>query len=51
MPIIPALDKLRQEDCELEVNLGYTVRPVSKRKKKKNGDSASKVPCHSKSYV
>jgi hypothetical protein len=29
-PVIPALGKLRQEDCEFLVSLGYTVRPVSK---------------------
>lgn len=27
MPVIPALGKLRQEDCEFKVNLGYLVRP------------------------
>jgi hypothetical protein len=31
--VIPALGKLRQEDPEFEGSLGYTVRPVSKKKK------------------
>jgi hypothetical protein len=27
MPIISALGRLRKEDCEFEVSLGYAVRP------------------------
>jgi hypothetical protein len=34
MPVIPALWRLRQEDCEFEDSLGYIVRPCLKIKKK-----------------
>jgi hypothetical protein len=27
MPVIPALERLRQEDCEFKANLDYIVRP------------------------
>lgn len=37
MPLMPELKKLRQGDEELEVNLGYTVRPCLKRKCGKGG--------------
>jgi hypothetical protein len=30
MPVIPALGRLRQEDPELEANLGYKARPCHK---------------------
>jgi hypothetical protein len=30
----PALRRLRQEDCEFEVSLGYTARSYSKQNKK-----------------
>jgi hypothetical protein len=32
-PVIPALPKLRWEDLELEVSLGYRVRPCLKKQK------------------
>jgi hypothetical protein len=32
-PVIPALRKLRQEDCEFEASLDCTVRCVSKKTK------------------
>jgi hypothetical protein len=31
--IVPAFGRLRQEDCELEVSLGYIARSCHKRKK------------------
>lgn len=31
MPGIPASRRLRQEDCELEANLGYLCDPVKKQ--------------------
>jgi hypothetical protein len=31
MPIIPALKRQRQEDRELEANLGYIVRTAKKK--------------------
>jgi hypothetical protein len=33
--ITPALGRLRQEDYEFQVSLGYTGRPCLKKKKKK----------------
>jgi hypothetical protein len=35
IPVIPALRKLRQEDCEVQARLGCTSRPWLKRKKEK----------------
>jgi hypothetical protein len=35
MPVIPALERLRQEDLKFEASLGYTVKCLKKRKKKK----------------
>jgi hypothetical protein len=32
-PVFPALGKLRQENCEFQGNLGYTVGPFLKKKK------------------
>jgi hypothetical protein len=32
-PVIPALGRLRQEDCKFEVSLGYTGKPCLKRAK------------------
>jgi hypothetical protein len=35
MPVIPALQRLRQEDHEFEVSLSYIERLCLKKKKKK----------------
>jgi hypothetical protein len=32
-PIIPALERLRQKDCECQVSLVYTARPCKKTNK------------------
>jgi hypothetical protein len=29
----PSTEEVRQEDCKLEISLGYIARPVSKKKK------------------
>jgi hypothetical protein len=42
-PVIPELWRLRQEDCEFEVILGYIVRPVSKNNKKLNKKALNAV--------
>jgi hypothetical protein len=34
MPVIPALEKLREENLEFEVSLGYIVRCCLKKKSK-----------------
>jgi hypothetical protein len=34
-PIIPALKRLRQQDCGFQVSLGYIVRPCLKKERKK----------------
>jgi hypothetical protein len=33
-PVIPALRRLREEEHEFEVRLGYIIRPNLKKKKK-----------------
>jgi hypothetical protein len=34
MPVIPAVGRLKQENCEFEASLGYVVRPYLKNKHK-----------------
>jgi hypothetical protein len=36
MAVNPALGRMRQGDCELKASLGYTVRPISKKEKKRS---------------
>jgi hypothetical protein len=35
VPVIPALQRLKQEGSKFEASLGYIVRPCLKEKKKK----------------
>lgn len=46
MPVIPALQRLRQEDYKFETSLGYTVRScLYKRKNGGNGGWGEKSRC------
>jgi hypothetical protein len=35
IPVIPALRRLKQKDLKFKASLGYIVRPVSKKRKRK----------------
>lgn len=35
LPVIPALGRLKQEDGEFKAGLGYTLKPIFLKKKKK----------------
>jgi hypothetical protein len=41
-PVIPALERLRQEDLKFKSSLGCLVRPCLKKKKKVNANSRFK---------
>jgi hypothetical protein len=38
----PVLGRLKQEDCELETNLAYVVRPCLKKQKQTNKKGSKK---------
>jgi hypothetical protein len=50
MPIIPALGRPRQEDCEFQANLSYMARPCQERekKRKKRREEKRSSTCFSK---
>jgi hypothetical protein len=43
MPIIPALRRLRQENCKFEASLSYTVRPYLKNKQTNKKKKPKKI--------
>jgi hypothetical protein len=43
-PVIPALEKLRQEDLKFEVSLGYIVISCLKKKKKRKKKKTKTTP-------
>jgi hypothetical protein len=42
-PVIPALGKLRQEDCKVEASLSYRVRPCLKNEWMNDSDFPPQV--------
>jgi hypothetical protein len=44
LALIPTLGRLRQEDHEFKVNLGYMVRPCLKKRKKRKEKKEQVVP-------
>jgi hypothetical protein len=49
MPVIPALRKLRKEDCEFKASMGYIARPCLKtqrgreKENEKNSQNGRKI--------
>jgi hypothetical protein len=43
MPVTLALRRLRQEDCEFEIRLGYTVRCYGKKRRREGRTGAWQV--------
>jgi hypothetical protein len=42
-PEIPALGKLRQEDCKNQASLGYIVSPISRKKTEREREREGKT--------
>jgi hypothetical protein len=40
--VIPALGRLKQEDCKFQVSMGYIVRPCLKTKQNKTKQNKTK---------
>jgi hypothetical protein len=43
LPVIPALRRLRLEDCEVQSSLGYIVKPCLKTPKKTKQNQTQKL--------
>jgi hypothetical protein len=44
MAVMPAFDRLRQENHEFKATLGYTGRPYLKKKKEEEEEEERKMP-------
>jgi hypothetical protein len=45
LPAIPALGRLRQEDCQFKASLGYRVRPYLKKETNKTISVVGVLDC------
>jgi hypothetical protein len=51
-PVVPALRRLRQENCEFQASLDYIVKPcLKKNKTNKTKKKGKKGKCFSDSYL